>query len=136
MTSADFYVQKNGQLVWYGTMKWDGYPYNPDLKDICSATTESAFLQALDQLANTVDEFVWQSEGYPLPNETSALTPYTYVLMENGFVSIYKRGKPFKEGFPRIKFPSLNDIRQPGISVRTTRVRVATAGEAEEQSTI
>lgn len=117
-TNADFYVQESDQLIWIGSREYDGYPYATDLQPVFDSTTRAEFEQALVKVAESDENFTRREQGYPFGYQSSVESPFTYVFLEEGFVAIYKKGKPSKPDFPRLKFPDLANIRQPHLVLK------------------
>jgi hypothetical protein len=125
-TTADFYVQESdGSLIWIGSRGFDGYPYSPDLKHVVEATTRAEFEQALVAVADADEHFTRRDQGYPFGRKTSAESPFTYVYLQEGYVAVYKKGKPATEDFPKLKFPDLTDIRQSHVPLKAKKASAA-----------
>jgi len=78
-TRADFYVGVGPNARWIGSVGWDGYEFaeNGD-HPIMLARTEKEFVLAVDTMLRGRQDATFQSDGWPWPWETSALTDYTY----------------------------------------------------------
>ncbi len=100
-------------------MEFDGYPYSPEIEPVVTAHTRPDFLQALVSLSERISDYTRPEQGYPFGRKSSAETPYTYVLLNEGYVGVYKRGRPAKDGFPKLKFPDLTPLHQPHVKVET-----------------
>lgn len=133
-TAADFYVQENdGSLVWIGSKGFDGQPWTDELKPVVEAVTRPAFEQALVALAESSDDFTRQEQGYPYGRKSSAESPYTYVWVKEGYVAVYKRGRPADEDFPTMKWPKLDAIRQSHVPLKVKGTGITFQPETEDE---
>lgn len=81
-TRADFYVVKNGEYEWLGSIAWDGYPdAMPPI--IRGAGTESIFREEVQRLLKRRDDATTPDMGWPWPWDTSETTDYTYAWLED-----------------------------------------------------
>lgn len=75
-TRADFYIGRDAQAEWLGSIGWDGNPSSiPEA--VKTATTPEAFRAAVAAL-QTRDDFTTPAMGWPWPWETSDTTDYAY----------------------------------------------------------
>lgn len=119
-TSADFYVQEpDGSVNWLGSMEFDGYPYSSEIEPVVATTTRTEYMQAVVSLSERISDFTRPEQGYPFGRKSSAETPYTYVFLNEGYVAVYKRGRPAKDSFPKLKFPDLTPLHQPHVKVQS-----------------
>lgn len=133
-TTADFYIQaSDGSLEWIGSKGFDGYPWNEELKCVIEATTRPEYEQALVKLAESSDDFTRQEQGYPFGRKSSAESPYTYVWVKEGYVAIYKKGRPSDEDFPVLKFPKLDGIRQSNVAVKAKGAGITFRPESDDE---
>lgn len=133
-TTADFYVQSSdGSLEWIGSKGFDGYPWNDELKGVVEAVTRPEYEQALVKLAESCEDFTRRDQGYPFGRKTSAESPFTYVWIKDGYVAIYKKGRPADEDFPMLRFPKLDDIRQQNVTVKAKGAGIAFRPESDDE---
>jgi hypothetical protein len=83
-TRADFYVRKESQMKWLGSIAWDGYPDGIEEK-ILNAKTESEYESEVDSFLKNEDSATFPDEGWPWPWDDSRTTDYSYIF-DNGKV--------------------------------------------------
>lgn len=106
MTHADFYIQDDAGMRYLGSVEQDGYPHEAEIKPIAAASTSEEYLNAVSNLEEREDFH----GAYPWKHPSSKETDYTYVFREStGSVAIYKDGKPMKDAYPKMEFPTMND---------------------------
>ena len=96
-TRADFYIKKNQQLEWLGSIAWDGMPDSID-KKVLKAKTEDEYLSSLKQFLSKRKDTTYPKYGWPWPWEDSNITDYAY---------IYDNGKVMASHFGSILFNPL-----------------------------
>lgn len=100
-------------------MEFDGYPYSSEIEPVVTTHTRTDFMQAVVALSERISDFTRPEQGYPFGRKTSAETPYTYVFLNEGYVAVYKRGRPAKDSFPKLKFPDLTPLHQSHVKVQS-----------------
>lgn len=131
-TRADFYIEKDNNLVWLGSVAWDGYDVEKSLledNDVASlvkfSKTEKDYLAALSNYAQErIDrrsDWISPEEGWPWPWDNSHTTDRAYVF-RNGCVDCYSWGQlmegmdengEYPEGEPPKddRFPDMSSIK-------------------------
>lgn len=91
-TRADFYIGRNRNAVWLGSIAWDGYP-NGIPKELLAASTDDEFKAQVAALANR-DDFTAPEMGWPWPWNDSNTTDFAYAI-DDGKVYASCFGKPW-----------------------------------------
>lgn len=78
-TRADYYVGRGEQAEWLGSTAWDGYPSGIE-SVVLSATSETAFREAVSAMLAGRDDATLPEEGWPWPWEDSHTTDYAYAF--------------------------------------------------------
>ena len=76
-TRADFYVGKNKDAEWIGSIAWDGYRDGID-KKLLKATTEKQFRNRVKKFLDGRDDSTYPHQGWPWPWDTSATSDCSY----------------------------------------------------------
>lgn len=118
-TRADFYVGSGQDAEWLGSVAWDGYEWDEE-KDslIASATTESGFRVAVNNMLAQRRDGTTPDMGWPWPWETSATTDYVY-WFENGSVKNSQFGE-------EIDWPNMKDRQNVTFGDRSGVIVVST----------
>jgi len=74
-TRADFYVRKDNQMEWVGSIAFDGY----DIGGVGMATTEQGFRNTLSEFLKGRDDLTNPKDGWPWPWNNSKLTDEVWV---------------------------------------------------------
>lgn len=88
-TRADFYIEKNKNLTYLGSIAWDGYPIcnnklNTDLKSIIVAKKEDTYKnEVLKLITKREDGSLPERDGWPWPWDDSNTTDYSYIFTNN-----------------------------------------------------
>jgi len=83
-TKADFYVGKNKNAEWIGSIAYDGYEFAEDKNHpIRQAKTESEYRAAVAQELSKRDDATTVEQGWPWPWEDSGTTDYAYAFTNN-----------------------------------------------------
>lgn len=76
-TRADFYVGKNEQAEWLGSIAWDGY--REGIEDaILQATTEDSFRSAVTEFLKCEEDATLPEMGWPWPWNDSRTSDCSY----------------------------------------------------------
>lgn len=95
-TRADFYVYAENKLEWKGSIGWDGMPNgSPTDHGVIQARTLDDYLNAINNLKNSVDDFTDPDQGWPWPWDNSRLTDFTYVFYRDKVYACFFGGKWF-----------------------------------------
>lgn len=78
-TRADFYAKEGDELVWQGSIAWDGYPSGIK-KSVLEARSAKDFLSNLDAFLKTRDCTRRPENGWPWPWDDSCTTDYAYIF--------------------------------------------------------
>lgn len=76
-TRADFYVGKNKDAEWIGSIAWDGYRDGID-EAVLKASTETEFRDAVEAFFKTRDDVTHPSQGWPWPWDDSGTSDCSY----------------------------------------------------------
>ena len=76
-TRADFYLGKDNDAQWIGSIAWDGYREGID-EAILQADTETGFINAVTAFLQSRKDATLPEHGWPWPWETSSLTDCSY----------------------------------------------------------
>lgn len=83
-TRADFYIGRDLEAVWLGSIGWDGYPEGiPD--ELRGAKTEKDFRRELKKFFIGRTDVTLPDNGWPWPWSDSCTTDYAYAF-DNGHV--------------------------------------------------
>ena len=75
-TRADFYLRKNEQMIYCGSIAWDGY----EIDEVANATDEQSYLSLLKVfLLSRTDGSFPDKHGWPWPWKNSKLTDEIWV---------------------------------------------------------
>lgn len=87
-TRADFYIKKAEQpeLVWLGSIAWDGYPDGIEEPNVLEAKTEGEYLKLLTEFFSKRKDLTLPERGWPWPWDNSKTTDYAYCF-HDGTVS-------------------------------------------------
>jgi len=81
-TRADFYLGRDLEAKWVGSIGWDGYPDGID-KPVLAATDQASFLKELKAFFKERDDVTDPAKhGWPWPWEDSNTTDYAYAFDE------------------------------------------------------
>jgi len=98
-TRADFYIEEDSNLIWLGSIAWDGYTIDERRgekdKAIMSSKTKDKYIMALKDFVDGRDDFTSPENGWPWPWEDSCTTDYAYIFHGNR-VQSYSWGKTRK----------------------------------------
>lgn len=75
-TRADFYLRKEQQLTWLGSIAWDGY----SIDNVGKAKTEKQYLSRLKTLLEGREDGTFPKNGWPWPWKNSKLTDEIWVF--------------------------------------------------------
>ena len=78
-TRADFYVGRDKQAEWLGSIAWDGYPQGID-RDVLLAETEPQFRSLVDAFFDGRDDVTQPDRGWPWPWDDSQTTDFAYAF--------------------------------------------------------
>lgn len=78
-TRADFYIKKESEMTWLGSIAWDGYPGGVNT-EVLEATTESDFKEKLMKFFEDRDDVTLPENGWPWPWKDSKTTDYAYIF--------------------------------------------------------
>lgn len=78
-TRADFYIRKDKDMEWLGSIGWDGYPGGID-KTVVYAATEEGFRRCVDHFFSQRKDVTLPDRGWPWPWEDSRTTDYAYIF--------------------------------------------------------
>ncbi len=80
-TRADFYVGRDQNAEWLGSVAWDGYPsgIEEDTKAL-EATQEAEFRALVAELLAKREDATLPERGWPWPWNDSATTDYAYAF--------------------------------------------------------
>lgn len=81
-TRADFYVKKENQMTWLGSIGWDGYPDGIN-SEVFEATTEEEFKEKINAFFSERDDVSLPANGWPWPWNDSSTTDYAYIFENN-----------------------------------------------------
>jgi len=83
-TRADFYIKKADQaeIVWLGSIAWDGYPDGIDEPKVLEAKTEDEYLSLLTEFFSKRKDVTLPERGWPWPWDNSKTTDYAYCYHE------------------------------------------------------
>ena len=85
-TRADFYVGKNEQAEWIGSIAWGGYEYDKDKNHpIAKAKTEKEYREAVKNELLSRDDATFPEMGWPWPWDNSGTTDYAYSFEDGKF---------------------------------------------------
>ncbi len=76
-TRADFYIGKNKDAEWIGSIAWDGYRDGID-KQILNCQSPEAFRHAVELFLNERDDGIFPKDGWPWPWKNSSTTDCSY----------------------------------------------------------
>lgn len=76
-TRADFYVGKNKDAEWIGSIAWDGYRSGIPT-DILDARSEDAYRQAVKDFLDRRNDATYPEQGWPWPWKDSRITDCSY----------------------------------------------------------
>jgi hypothetical protein len=74
-TRADFYVRKDEQMEWVGSITWDGY----EIGNVGGAKDEASFRRRLNKFFSYRDDVTLPDNGWPWPWNNSKLTDEIWV---------------------------------------------------------
>lgn len=81
-TRADFYARNpdkpEEELVWLGSIAWDGFPDDEEIEAIAKIKSLDEYVEAVQELVTEREDGTLPEQGYPWPWEDSRLTDYTY----------------------------------------------------------
>lgn len=80
-TRADFYVGKEEQAEWLGSIAWDGYPDGIS-RGLLEATNEAGYREEVSRFLAERDDCTLPEQGWPWPWEDSGTTDYAYTFDE------------------------------------------------------
>ena len=126
-TRADFYVGSGKSAEWLGSIAFDGYRIHDMTKEasfksldsaecweIKSATSETAFRNAVERLLQMNDDATLPADGWPWPWEDSCTTDYAYCFAD-GACKPFSWGRPIIEGAdedheePKAEWPNMKE---------------------------
>ena len=94
-TRADFYVGREKDAEWLGSIAWDGYPQGLERHPfLLTATTEAIFRQAVSIALDTRNDATKPEHGGPWPWKDSNTTDYAYAF-DDGHVWGSCFGRPW-----------------------------------------
>lgn len=133
-TRADFYVGRNEEAEWLGSIAWDGYREGVPAT-ILGATTEAEYRAAVETFFAGREDATRPEQGWPWPWESSWLTDCSYWFDEGKVWDKQdKRYVPcatpleglrdedgdFKgEGFDPIRFPDMTARKNVTLGARS-----------------
>lgn len=74
-TRADFYIRKEKELTWLGSIAWDGY----EIGNIGKAVSEKSYMSRLSKFLSERDDATYPKNGWPWPWKNSKLTDEIWV---------------------------------------------------------
>lgn len=74
-TRADFYVRKDNQMEWLGSIAWDGY----EIDNVRKAKSEKGFRRLLSEFLAGRRDATYPKDGWPWPWNNSKLTDEIWV---------------------------------------------------------
>lgn len=98
-TRADFYVGRDRNAEWLGSVAWDGYPEGYETK-FYRATTEQEYRDLVTEVAEEREDWIAPENGWPWPWDDSRTTDYAYA---------FEDGKVYGAGFGRGWFELADD---------------------------
>jgi hypothetical protein len=116
-TRADFYIRKDKDMEWLGSIGFDGYEIDDA---VAESTTEEGFRNEVKKMLDGRDDSTLPSDGWPWPWEDSRTTDFAYIF-DNGIIyasnfgyAIYKIGEQPEEDndgrCPEDYFPNMKSI--------------------------
>ena len=141
-TRADFYIRKDNQMEWLGSIGWDGYPEGIE-EAVISAKNEDDFRYALSEFFKR-DDVTLPEHGWPWPWDDSKTTDYSYIF-ENGKVMASCFGSPlfdplseYDEGEDCVQkmdnyFPDMKNIKKLTLGKRSGLIVVEARQDAEQK---
>jgi hypothetical protein len=98
-TRADFYIRKNNEMEWLGSIAWGGYPRGIE-KDVLESTKENQYKERVQSFLKSEKSSTLPEHGWPWPWNNSLTTDYSYIF-DSGKVWAscfgYKLFDPLKE---------------------------------------
>jgi hypothetical protein len=130
-TRADFYVGKNKDAKWIGSIAWDGYRSGID-ENILKAKDENEYIYAVNKLLQPRDDASYPDNGWPWPWENSRLTDCSYwffndEVWEDMDGHYYPCNNPEindvdefeSEGYEKIKYPNMSHVQKVTLGKRS-----------------
>lgn len=87
-TRADFYIRKEDQMQWLGSIAWDGYVSGIDQK-VLTSQNEEDFKFNLNNFFSSRSDVTLPSDGWPWPWGNSKLTDCCYVYESGRVMRMY-----------------------------------------------
>ena len=78
-TRADFYLATQKNLVWLGSIAWDGYPSGIP-EEILNASDQDTYIDEVTKFIKSIDDGTTPDMGWPWPWETSDTTDWSYIF--------------------------------------------------------
>lgn len=80
---ADFYVGKNKEAEWIGSVAYGGYKFDENKKHpIAMAKTEEEYRKAVESELSKRDDATTPEMGWPWPWNDSGMTDYAYYFKD------------------------------------------------------
>lgn len=108
-TRADFYLKKQDELTWLGSIAWDGY----EIGKVAKSKTEQQFIDNLNEFLAERRDATIPSQGWPWPWDNSKLTDECWLFNcdDNSMYRAFEYEGDYKDNTTPYLF--LKGVKQP-----------------------
>jgi len=137
-TRADFYVGKDEDAEWIGSIAWDGYRDGIP-QTILSAKDAEVFRHEVVEFLRTRQDASFPEEGWPWPWNTSSTTDCSYWFFDGevwddfdcGYLSCaVNQSEALNQSLPQIVYPDMANMnRKPLFGPHSGVIVISPSGE-------